>query len=117
MAGAFCLAGPDNSFILPVQKVSTLCGLSGVDDVRSFGLMIQNRTGRNQPNPAISAGAAKVRLVSKRDIESNDLIYQCVRLHRVLRVRLRIHRCAIRRSSKLPMATWIIASETSRRFS
>ena len=35
----------------------------------------------------------------------------------ILRVRLRNHRCAIRRSSKLPMATWIIASETSRRFS
>ena len=34
-----------------------------------------------------------------------------------LRVRLRNHRCAILRSSKLPMATWIIASETSRRFS
>ena len=34
-----------------------------------------------------------------------------------LRAGLRTHWCAIRRSSRLPIATWIMASETSRRFS
>ena len=73
------------------------------------------RLAKNWENRSYNARAF-LRLAQSVSCSENDAIPHELTAQ-TLRVRLRNHRCAIRRRKRLPMATWIMASETSRRFS